>query len=669
MQLLYSWLKQFLEISLPPQALARELTAAGIEVTNTTRVEGDWLLAMEVTPNRPDLLSHLGLAREVAAILGRPFHLRKKFVRELGLLPFSESDFSVEIADLSDCSLYVGILISGVQVKESPPEAIQRLKALGMKPINNIVDATNLCLLELGQPLHAFDRDRMEGTRITVRRAQSKETLATIDGATCTLTPEQLVIADSRRPVALAGVMGGRDTQITRSTKNIFLESARFSPSCVRRGRILAKLESESSYRFERGVDPAMVSRAAYRTARLILELAGGKISGGPITAGGWKPSRRTIRFSPKKAQENLGVPLAREKQQQFLTRLGCQVTPHGTEFKVVPPSWRADLKIAQDLHEELARLWGYERIPATLPPLPRRPVSSGEVLWEDPGFFRANEIRRFLVSCGLREIVTHSLVHPEDHTKVNFMVGGTTLSLHNPLSIECSILRQTLLIGALKTLALNFNRKTESGFQFFELGRVYQGASSGFPQEERMLGILVAGAPSAHWGRKPEALDPFLIKGILAALGNHVGMEMGPEVCGWVDPLTLASFEIPGGVNAAYAELNLEPLLAKAPFQPPLGKPLAKIPPVARDIALLVSQGTPHAAIHDLFLEAGAPLLQEAALFDLYKGPQVPAGKKSMAFRLLFSAGDRTLRDEEVNAAYRKIVSVAQERFQASVR
>lgn len=712
MKILYSWLKEFLEISLPPEALAQRLTLSGAEVTALERLEGDWLFELEITPNRPDLLSHLGLAREVAAILGRNFHVPLWMKREL--LPLrttegslfrlpevvrpplaaakNEGSFPITLEDSQECRRYVGIVIEGVQVRSSPEGIIQRLTRLGIRPVNNVVDVTNLCLLELGQPLHAFDLDHLQGPSIRVRRAVKGENLVTIDGETLQLTPELLVIADHKRPVALAGVMGGRDTEIRPTTRRVLLESAWFSPARIRKAVRDTRLSSESSYRFERGVDLEMVGLAALRAARLISKLASGTVTAGPMDVGEKAPLRRQIALSPRRAQAVLGMRIYPAQQKRFLERLGCEVSGSVKKWHVAPPSFRTDLKIAEDLYEELARLWGYDRCPATLAPVARKEAASWQRL-EDPWVLRQTKIRQCLAACGLQEIVTHSLVNPQDHGRLGTF--KSPCSLKNPLSLEYSVLRGTLLIGALQTVARNLNHKTAESFQLFELGCVYgEEEIQGHPPiERRTLSLLVAGTPSLQWGSSNKPLGPLYLKGIIHRLWEFLGVNLeeivkpdhdgyshlvGPALAfrsqkevgaiGMVDPKILSAYEIPEGLSVAYAELDVE-FLADASQRSLQIQPLSKIAPVARDLAIVVDGSSPHESILQCIKEAGKPLLTEASLFDLYRGAQVPAGKKSLAFRLSYSAGDRTLTDEEVASAHQKIVDSLKRSFRAILR
>ncbi|MBI3322199.1 MAG: phenylalanine--tRNA ligase subunit beta [Candidatus Omnitrophica bacterium] len=703
MKFLLSWLKEYTEISLHPQTLADRLTLAGLEVTSLSPVDGDWLFEAEVTPNRPDLLSHLGIARETAAVLGRPFRFPRWLEKEMRLpRQAGAASVPVTLEDGEACRRYVGIVIEGVKVGASPPEPARRLTRLGLRPVNNVVDVTNWVLHELGQPLHAFDLDRLEGPAVRVRRAKAGEKLTTLDGIERALTPDLLVIADAKRPVALAGIMGGRSTEITASTRRVFLESAWFDPRTIRRATRLSKVWTDSSYRFERGVEWGMVQQAAARAARMIVKYAGGELSGEIDQASGHRPAHHRISLKSRTAQEVLGVRSSPAQQKRFLEHLGCRVTGTGKRWRVEPPPWRSDLKIPEDLYEELARLWGYDRCPPTLPGQPRRPLeisAQRPANKEDPIVSQEAEIRAFLVGAGAQEILTYSLLSPEVLARCR-MDRPEPLKIRNPLSIEQACLRPSLLPGALDALSRNLRRKSGSAFLFFELGRVFdpsvpaaakkpQRLREPHPGEKRALALLAAGTPEPAWGAKEGPLGLFHVKGILQELSVRLGMgpltesiEPGPlgaasivlkkgrdEIgfMGAVEPELLARFEAEG-ISGAYAEINLDRLARSIP--PPLRvRDLPKVPPVTRDMALVLPEQVPYQQVSEAINEAGRPLLAQARLFDLYKGKQVPPGKKSMAFRLAYSAGDRTLTEEEVTAAHQEIIQHLSARFQATLR
>ncbi len=688
-----SWLKEFIEISLPPQALAERLTLTGCEITSLEPVGEDWILESEITPNRPDLLSHLGLARELAAALGREFRPPRWLKKQTRPFISHGDPLPVAIEDGEGCRRYVGIVIENARVGESLPDIVSRLASLGMRSVNNVVDITNLCMIELGQPLHAFDLDKINGQTIRVRRARAKETITTIDGVLRELTPESLVIADAQKPVALAGIMGGKESEITASTKRIFLESAWFDPKRIRKAVKAARVVSDSSYRFERGVDLVMVQTAAIRAARMICLYAGGKIHREITDVGHLRLHTRKITLRPRYAQEVLGMRIYPAQQKKLLQRLGCRVQGTSRSWKAEPPSWRSDLRISEDLYEELARLFGYDRCLATLPPVLRQNITSK---WKQPDDFSIGKqmlLRRLLAEAGAQEILTYSLVHPEDHVKANSLGIGEVLRLAEPLSMDQAVLRNTLLIGALKTLSWNIKHKSAESFKFFEIGRVFKAdpkTSPRLPKDPYLLGVLVAGTVAPAWGVPSKPLGFFDLKGILSFFFDRLRLELSVDSADAVyfgkpasiyalkdkrlggvapvDPKILAAFDVPPGVPVAYAELDMEPILESLPVSFKVS-PLPKVPVVNRDLAIVVSENCSYREIHSAIEQSGKPLLQTFSLFDLYKGKQVSSGKISLAFRLAFSGGDKTLTDEEVAAAHQKIVHNLKANFDAALR
>lgn len=664
MKLSLQWLKQYATVRLTPQQIAERLTLAGLEVTDR-RVrqdpEADVIFECEVTPNRPDWLSYVGVARELAAITGGTF-------RPPATVPLRHGTGhrpTITIQDRKACRRYVGMLIDGVAVGPSPAWLRDRLAAVGVRSINNVVDVTNFVLFEMGQPLHAFAADRLAKGRIVVRRATPGETLVTIDGTGRALDPSVLVIADAERPIAVAGIMGGKATEVGPATRRVLLESAWFDPLVIRRASRKLGLASDSSYRFERGVDLEQAAAAARRAAALIVEIAGGQVVGGPVDRRAGRTTRKPITWAPSQSAA-LGTTLPAARQRQFLERLGCHVTGKGDRWRITPPSFRADLKQPADLLEELARLAGYERLPVTLP----RPMPSldGPAA---PGDLRARErrLRDLLVAGGLDEIMTYSLVSRESLERLAWPAEPPLVTLRNPLSQDHSVLRPTLAVGALETVARNLNHRA-SGVAIFELGRTYHWTGEGQPPEERRtLCLALAGLRPGSWDAKPRPWTFYDAKGILETITQRVGAVTMPELGLSVIPLAIAAyFEIPPTVEVVVAELAWESLWGRS-AGPTHYQPLPKALPVTRDIAILVDQAVPHAQIVEVAKAAGGPLVQSVTLFDRYQGAQVPADKKSLAYTVVYGAGDRTLTDTEVTAAHTAIVQALQTQLHAALR
>ncbi|MBI4227152.1 MAG: phenylalanine--tRNA ligase subunit beta, partial [Candidatus Omnitrophica bacterium] len=520
MTLSWQWLKQYVTVRLTPQQAAERLTLAGLEITDRRVVSDDTRFACEVTPNRPDWLSHFGVARELAAITGSAL----KGVPAAREVPSVRGPRpTITIKDRKACRRYVGLMIEGVTVGPSPAHLRQRLEAIGVRSLNNVVDVTNFVLHELGQPLHAFNADRLAKGRIVVRRAVAGESLTTIDGVARTLDPSILVIADAERPVAIAGIMGGQATEVTTATTRILLESAWFDPLVTRRASRALGLASDSSYRFERGIDFEQTVVAARRAAAMIIEVAGGHLVGGLVDRRGARPAAtKPIMWNPAEAAA-LGATIPATWQRQRFERLECRVSGSGARWRVTPPSFRADLNRPADLLEELARLWGYDRLPSTLPrpdPLLAAVGSpEGSAPWVRPLRVRECELRDLLIAAGLDETLTYSLISPAELQRLPWT--DPVLSLRNPLSQDRRVLRPTLVVGALETVARNLNRRAP-GVAVFELGRTYHG-TDGSPEERRRLIVALAGLRPSSWDAKPGPWDVFHAKGILDTLSERL--------------------------------------------------------------------------------------------------------------------------------------------------
>ena len=710
MRVSLTWLKEYVTPRLTPRQIAERLTLAGLEVTDCRVMNDEVLFECEVTPNRPDWLSHVGVARELAAITGSPLHLPAVALPKAVAGPRP----TVTIQDRKACRRYVGTLIEGVTVGPSPAWLTARLAAIGVRSINNVVDITNFCLFEIGQPLHAFDADRLAKGRIVVRRARSGERLITIDGVERTLDPSILVVADAERPVAVAGIMGGQATEVTVATRRVLLESAWFDPLVIRRASRALRLASESSYRFERGVDFEQVAAAARRAAALIMEQVGGQMVGGPVDRRTVRAKPRPIPWDPSSARA-LGTTVPPARQRQLLERLGCRVVGTGARWRITPPSFRGDLRQPVDLLEEVARLWGYERLPVTLPrPIPsaRRSVQETASVHEPTVdlWRRERRIREWLVASGLDEVMTYSLIGPMDLDRLTCgnpslvpqLAGGSQVALRNPISQDYSILRQTLIIGALKTVAWNLNRRVP-GVALFELGRTYHASTEGRPPDERrQLSLVLAGLRPGSWDAKPVPWNLFHAKGILDTVAQRLGArplswepvttvpvvpwlsrdgqlrayalslagapapEVPPAILGLVLPTE--AFDIPSDVEVIYAELAWPAWWGQPPA--PVGvQPLPTMAPVTRDFAIVVEEPVTHAQIVDVVQTAGGPLVRQVTLFDCYRGSPVPPGKKSLAYTVAYSAGDRALTDAEVAAAHSAILDALRARVQATLR
>ncbi|MBN1955430.1 MAG: phenylalanine--tRNA ligase subunit beta [Anaerolineae bacterium] len=648
---------------------------------------GDAVFDIDIKGPFAHLYSIVGVARETAALLGTA--LRRDVLEVLDRHPAEltpTTDFiELEIADPDLCSRYTAAFIRGVTVGPSPFWMQTRLRRAGMRPINNIVDVTNYVMLELGQPLHAFDyhvlrpRPGEERPAIVVRRARPGERMATLDRVQRTFDGEMLLITDGGGPVAVAGVMGGLDSEVETKTEDILLESANFDFLNVRRTSRLLGLASEASLRFGRQVDPELTVTAAARAAHLMAELGGGTVVPviGDVYPGRHAPT--AIKFDPAEATRILGIEVPVDTITRILASLEFQVAEDNQRpgiLQVTPPSHRPDVTRPVDLVEEVARIWGYDRFPTTLLRDELPPQRANLRL------LGAERVRDILAGCGLDEVITYSLVDLEDEgnllqTEAN---AGEYLRVINPLSAERSYLRRTLLPTLLHTARENL--RFLERVNIFEIGAVYLPRKGELlPDEPRRLGIVMTGPREERsWlpGQDREAVGFYTLKGVTEALLKGLGLEgvfepgahaafhpgrcaqlqVGGEVVGVmgeIHPAVREAFDLPAQPLCAL-ELDLDRLLA-CWGAPRTLEPLSTHPPVYEDLALVVGQETPALQVRDLIAQAGQPLLRSVTLFDVYCGEQVAAGKKSLAYRLTYQADDRTLTDREVGRLREKII------------
>lgn len=646
----------------------------------------DWVLEVEITPNRPDCLSIRGLAREIAAVTGAPFEESLEFCHPWGERTIDE-DISIEVWDPDLCPRYAARVIRGVKVAESPPWMKARISHAGMRPISNVVDVTNYVLWALGQPLHAFDLNTIRGRRIIVRRAFPGETLTTLDGELRVLTPEMLVIADAERASVVAGVMGGLDSEVTETTTDVLLEGANFYGPSIMRTEAVLGLRSEASTRYEKGLDPEMIPPALDMACSLLVEICGGTVSVGTIDVRGEWKSPGPVRLRPQRVTHVLGKEVSSAEIAGILGNLGCSVREQGEEFVVTPPTFRADLEREIDLIEEIARLHGLENIPSTMP---ARREGSG-------GLSRSQKAMRLiddtLAGAGLCQVITYSFA--DDRWPELLRLGldderRQMVRITNPLSVDQAALRTMLLPGLLASAAKNLSVREER-VHIFERGRVFRPTGELLPEEKTHIGLLVAGEwEEETWLRLGVPVDYFLGKGLVErlckALHCAVEFEAGSEpflhpgrtavvrtargqTMGWlgeVHPLVLQAYELKG--PAVAAELDVEALLGGA--QDVLRfRDLLAYPVVKQDVALMVDASIPAAALLESLRRAGGELLEEAAIFDVYEGAPLPAGKKSLAVRLSFRAPDRTLSEAEVNVLRTRMVEAARAEVGAELR
>lgn len=662
----------------------------------------DVIFELSITPNRADALSHLGIARELAALYGQPLPKVSIRVREAGKAAASLA--KVEIKDGKRCPKYVGRVITGVKVGPSPLWVQQRLKAVGVRSISNIVDATNLVLMELGHPLHAFDLEKLNDKRIVVRTAKKKEKITLLDGQTLELSDEDLVIADAAVPVALAGVMGGADSEVGEGTTSILLESAMFDPTTVRRTAKRYGLHTEASHRFERGADPSMVEVAVDRCAQLIVELSeSGTIHKGRVSVAKSEPEPKVVSIRPDRASLVIGRPVSKQEIRESLTALGLKpakakktsskkkkvkkaLPGDAMHFRV--PTWRVDLALEEDLIEEVARLGGYDQIPTSMPP------SGGAVWTEGPERDHDREVRDVLVAEGFYEAVSLAFTSKRVAEDLGMDVSQGVY-VQNPLGEESQLMRLSMLPALLRAARLNQdNLPSITDLRLFEVGKTFAWSTppQRLPRETRRVGIVMRGrrAPPSWTGEKA-MLDAYDLKGVVEAVLDYFRIQATFEAfdAAWLHPRSSTRIDCEGrtlgllgeahpnvmdrfgleGPPVFLAELDLDALVHCVGGHG-VFVPLPKLPPAQRDLSFYVDRDVLAAQVVETIESAGASQnLESVRLFDVYEGKGVPEGKKSLAVAMTFRSGARTLTDAEVEGAQLAVTKALEERLGAQIR
>ncbi|MFN2595310.1 MAG: phenylalanine--tRNA ligase subunit beta [Actinomycetota bacterium] len=657
--------------------------APGTDVATALELD-DTILELEITLNRSDCLGMFGIAREVAAILGNELRIPTLDMTTTG----QSTPLDVDIEDPIGCPRYLGHYIDGIQWGTSPQKMQARLLAAGMRPVSNVVDVTNYVLLETGHPLHAFDAVRLDKTKIVVRKARRGERITTLDGTERQLDPEDVVIADAKEPVAIAGIMGGADTEFGESSTAIVLESAYFDASAIGKTSQRLQLRTEASTRFERGADVEMVPYAAARAASLIASAAGGNVTGAAVDRYPREIPRRRITLAPRTSDRLLGMATPPDRQASYLRSVGFGVAAADGSLDVEVPSFRPDVNREVDLVEEVARLGGFDRLPATLPP------------GVDGGLDRTQAIdrvlRRFLAAQGVSECWTPAFTSPADFDLLGLAAdhpGRVAVTVANPMSEEESILRTTLLPGLLRVVARNVSFRIPE-VSVFELSRVYErrvDAPGELPHEPVTLGGAFFGPRMRkQWMRDEADWDFFAVKVLLQGVSLALGVDglttepaqgapfhptRGAAIkldgrtvgaMGQLHPEVCARFDVPDGTIAF--EMGFAPLL-RAAAQDIRVQEIPRLPGTYIDIAVIVDESASAQRIRDDIGSAGKPEVVDVRLFDLYRGDQIGAGRKSLAFALELRAPDRTITDEEALAVRDRIVSVLSERFGARLR
>lgn len=665
----YDWLKDYTDTQLSPDELRERLTMAGLAIDAVEHHNSDSVLDVEVPSNRPDCLSHIGIAREVAVIERK--ELRRPQVESFKTEGRAADLTAVEIKDPDLCPRYAARLVRSVKIAPSPEWLVKRLEAIGQRPINNVADVTNYVLHEMGQPLHAFDLQKLAGPRIVVRRAAAGEKLQTLDGVERTLTTDMLVIADAERPVALAGVMGGEESEISSTTTDVLIESAYFDPDSVRRTARALGMDTEASRRFERGADREGVLRAQDRCVQLICELAGGAASEDTIDVYPEPFVYRTVDLRPQRVPELTSVSVETSEITRILTGLGFE--PAGQSFKV--PSWRIDVSQEEDLVEEVARHTGYDKIGSELPPS----SASGEY---QPSEMKQRLLRRALNAFGYDEAINFSFAPKQTDGQAE---------LKNPIIDEAAFMRTTLLPGLLSSLRHNLNHGIRD-VRLFEIGRVFGLAAPKELPDERLSLALVAtgGATEANKAQAERELDFFDVKGAVETAVDWMGLSplrflsgkaphlragqsarilSGEKEIGTIGRLaesvaTNYKFRYPIYVM----ELDLESLLS-GPARIVQYASLPRYPSVVRDISLLLNRSIALDDLLNAVKEKHVADFSGVTLVGTFEGGNIPSSKRSVTLRLEYRSDERTLRDEEIEERHAQLTSSLLETFSAQQR
>ena len=687
MRISYLWLKDFVDFEASPRQLADDLSMVGVVAEGLEQAGSDTILDFDITSNRPDCLSHVGVAREVAARYRKELSPVRTSVQESAETAASLVSVTLESPRL--CSRYCARVIRNVKVAPSPAWLARRIESLGVRSINNVVDATNYVLLELGHPLHAFDLSRVQGRQIIVREARPQEKLLTLDGETRALQPEMLVIADCNRPLAIAGVMGGADSEIGFASTDVLLESAWFDPISIRRTAKALGMHTEASHRFERGADVNAAMVAIDRVAALIRQLAGGEVLQGVVDAYPRPVSRPVIRLRRSRILQVMGTEIDKASIERILGSLNFEVVSHDLDgWQIQVPTSRLDVEREIDLIEEVARHYGYDQFASTLP------AWTGSAT-RPPDLPKERTLKRSLLGLGYTETLTYAFVAATENEKFSRV---QPVWIQNPLSLETEVMRTSLVPGLLASLLRNYHRGIRS-VRLYEMGRTYAADGDGLPAEQPVLGLIASGnaeEKTVH-NEAPRGTTFFDLKGNLEALLESLSLPVnqiawlsvgkggkvpdyyhpavsaelrwgseGLGLCGQLHPQVCETYKIKQPVFLA--ELALEPWYH---YQPPerVARELAKFPAVQRDLSLVLDEDIDCKAIETVVMQAGIREVQRCFPFDLYFGEKLPSDKKGTSISIVYQSPDRTLVDEEVNQFHETILNLLRSKLGAQLR
>jgi phenylalanyl-tRNA synthetase beta chain len=693
MKFTFNWLKEFVDVSLSPSDLAKMLTMAGLEVESLTPIREpesdaeDWLFEVGVTPNRGDCLSIAGIAREIAALTGS--NLKSPALNEPSKDANIRKRISISIEDPQLCARYSARIVDEIKLAPSPVWMRNRLESCGIRAINNVVDITNYVMLETGQPLHAFDLERLTQKSIKVRAAGAVTKFTTLDGVERELSAEDVVICDGAEPVALAGIMGGMNSEVRVSTASVLLESANFAPAAIRRTARRLGLHSEASHRFERGVDPEGTITALNRAVYLLVQLGGGRAEGGVADRYPGRVRPPTIVLRDEHVERLLGLKIERSQAAKLLNSLGMQTKerPRRRSLTVVPPASRPDITREADVIEELARVHGYDQIPTTMPLLRNSGgKADARLSWE-------RKLRFLLAGEGLNEVINLPFTS-ESLNEIfpgNRLDGTNAVTVLNPLAKENAEMRHSLIPGLIENLRFNLAFKTRS-FQAYHLGKVFFASPDGEVREQSYIAGLLYGPRARHGLRVGDEKPAGFLecKGLVEAVlelfhirdrvtwnrvedgSLHPGLSAkllyGESALGYmgeVHPNIVQQLELP---SFFLFELDFEKLLEYAPRRITV-RALPRFPAVERDVALVVDRDFASQRVVDWIKDLGEALIEHVDVFDQYLGAPVPEGKKSLAYKISYRAEDRTLTDAEINVLHQRLVERLGETFGAERR
>lgn len=647
----------------------------------------DAILEFDLTPNRADCLSMLGIGYEVAAILDEDVHMPDESIETIDERVEDYITLDVENPELNP--YYGAFLLKNVNIKPSPLWLRNYLRAVGVRPINNVVDITNYVLFEYGQPLHAFDYDRLQSKEIVVREAKENELLTTLDGIDRTLTPEDLVITDGKEPIALAGVMGGADTEVNEETKTVLLEAAYFDPYTVRKTVNKTGLRSEASTRFEKGVDPNRVTKAALRACQLLSKYADCDILEGAVEFDQLDRSSKEVEIELNEINKRLGTEISNEEIKDILRKLRFDFTQTGTQFDVTIPTRRGDITIFEDMLEEVARIYGYDHLPFTLP----QGASKPGALTEKQHLKR--KVNQLLQGIGLSETITYSLTNKKF---INKLVSPEVKEqspnpahIALPMTEDHYYLRLSLLPEMLKSMSYNVARR-QTNLAFYEMGSIFITNEENLtkqPDEKLRLSGAITGQWLSHeWQQEKKQVDFYVLKGILETIFSYLDIEVSyaranhPDLhpgrsanillnnsiigfLGQVHPLLSKEFDL----KETYVfDVDMDKLLEAYENLPSFNQ-IPRYPAVARDVAFILDEHVPASEVQRLIEQLGAPIVKDVHVFDLYKGENLPEGKKSIAYNLIYQDPNKTLKDEEVDKSFKDIIEKVNEEFGAYVR